>query len=940
MADVRLTFGGEAQGAVDASKDVLEALDDLSRQALQTRAALEQALEGVSSTEAVHEMNQLESSMEDVSSQAVQTRGVLEAMFRGFDVNEADGKIKAVTAGLGALLGALTLSRSAIDDFKMPALWAGFGLGVEFVGALGAALVGLLGAIAPVTGALVAYPALLGAVGQGFITFKLAVHDVGEAIKAVKPEALAEAMAKLSPAAQEFVTTVRNDLIPRLDDLKAVLQENMFQGINAGLAAAATDANWALLEDVLGDTATAVGGVIQKFGELVGSPEFSADLRTIMEQNVVTIGRLGDGFLNLVPALTDVLVAAGPFIDWLTSGIVKLTDWVREAANAGRESGALAGFFDRTKESMELLWGVAKPLVQILIDLGIAAAPLGREILRDLADELDRIAAWTSSEGGQQTLRKYFMDAKPVIYETAGLVADLGEALGRISSFSEGDSTLQTFIQRLRTEVLPLFEATQENAQAAFGPAIADLVIELLRVFGNLSGPNGPLVVLVGVVADVAEAFADLLEHHPMIQELIFTLGGFLTWAKLIAATGLIGFLVSMAGAMLGLVAPTTAANLGFTALNATMRANPIGLIVTALQLLVAAVVVAYTQSETFRDIVDQTWVVIQRGIEIVKEIALRLWDFYQPIAELLIKISPFIILLRSLDDVVRALIGAFNDVSEVVRRVGEIFSDVLERIRSFRDTFAQAATNLGKAILNGIVAGITGIATEVAKFLNNVRDEIVDRVTVFRDRARTLGTAIFNGLVNALSGLVGRVRTIFTNVISAISGFAGRAATAARSVGTAIFNAVRNAISGIGTMIQTVLRGALNSALRVINAGIGRINTTLQFTVDIPDWLPGLPDEIRFNAPDIPYIPYLQAGGITTGPMLAMIGDNPGGREAVIPLPERGDLLGGGGNVTVHVQGSVISERQLIAVVRDGITAAKRRDPGYMGGGLAAVPR
>jgi hypothetical protein len=49
-----------------------------------------------------------------------------------------------------------------------------------------------------------------------------------------------------------------------------------------------------------------------------------------------------------------------------------------------------------------------------------------------------------------------------------------------------------------------------------------------------------------------------------------------------------------------------------------------------------------------------------------------------------------------------------------------------------------------------------------------------------------------------------------------------------------------------------------------------------------------------------------LATGGLTTGPMLAMIGDNPSGKEAVIPFERMGEFLqmagvdGGGGNVTV----------------------------------------
>lgn len=42
--------------------------------------------------------------------------------------------------------------------------------------------------------------------------------------------------------------------------------------------------------------------------------------------------------------------------------------------------------------------------------------------------------------------------------------------------------------------------------------------------------------------------------------------------------------------------------------MNAAMRANPIGLVITAITLLVAGLVLAYKKSETFRKIVDKAW--------------------------------------------------------------------------------------------------------------------------------------------------------------------------------------------------------------------------------------------------------------------------------------------------------------------------------------------
>lgn len=60
--------------------------------------------------------------------------------------------------------------------------------------------------------------------------------------------------------------------------------------------------------------------------------------------------------------------------------------------------------------------------------------------------------------------------------------------------------------------------------------------------------------------------------------------------------------------------------------------------------------------------------------------------------------------------------------------------------------------------------------------------------------------------------------------------------------------------------------------------------------------------------------IPFLAAGGIVTSPTLAMIGEG-GGPEAVIPLSQMGSM---GQNITINVGGSIISEGDLVAAIRD----------------------
>jgi hypothetical protein len=66
------------------------------------------------------------------------------------------------------------------------------------------------------------------------------------------------------------------------------------------------------------------------------------------------------------------------------------------------------------------------------------------------------------------------------------------------------------------------------------------------------------------------------------------------------------------------------------------------------------------------------------------------------------------------------------------------------------------------------------------------------------------------------------------------------------------------------------------------------------------PGFVPGLGGK----GFDVPNIPLLAQGGIVTSPTLAMIGEG-AGPEAVIPLSRMNEFgMGGGGNVTIHVNG------------------------------------
>ena len=123
------------------------------------------------------------------------------------------------------------------------------------------------------------------------------------------------------------------------------------------------------------------------------------------------------------------------------------------------------------------------------------------------------------------------------------------------------------------------------------------------------------------------------------------------------------------------------------------------------------------------------------------------------------------------------------------------------------------------------------------------------------------------------------------------------------------IVNTIGNGIKSMIGLIKAEINGLISLVNKAIQA-IDAIHVTLPFGMGT----------IGFN---IPTIPLLAEGGIVTKPTLAMIGE--AGTEAVIPLSKMGNM-GGGINVVVNVQGSVVQEQDLAISVRDQIAILMRR--------------
>lgn len=233
-----------------------------------------------------------------------------------------------------------------------------------------------------------------------------------------------------------------------------------------------------------------------------------------------------------------------------------------------------------------------------------------------------------------------------------------------------------------------------------------------------------------------------------------------------------IGLYLAMSGAVAIATGVWTAAQ---WLLNFALSANPIGLIILAIVALVAAVVIAYQKSETFRGIVQGLW----GGIQKLAHIVWTLWSRFTPLG----------IAITHTSDIINGAIGVWGGIRDAIGWVVDKLRDIVH--------FAGAA---GRA-LDKVNPG--KLAKKVGGKLNPFGDTRTPRASG-GNVANTLGVAA--GLDRSVPG-----RRSVTNVLT------GSGASSDHPHG----RAVDLVGTGLGAYAQAARRAGAYAAFH--GAGAGR---------------------------------------------------------------------------------------------------------------------
>jgi len=227
--------------------------------------------------------------------------------------------------------------------------------------------------------------------------------------------------------------------------------------------------------------------------------------------------------------------------------------------------------------------------------------------------------------------------------------------------------------------------------------------------------------------------------------------------------------------------------------------------------------------------------------------------------------------------------------MKETKEAVGNLITPIVEALLPALTAMGNWAEK--NSTVFGIVAGaIAGLAAAI--LVANAAMKAWTVISTITTGLNTVLAASFTA-VQVASGLI-----VFTAIIAGLilaynkfEWFRNGVQSVFRTLGDAIglwVDVIKFQFNVLATVFKTVFNGLAS----LWNNTFGKVS------FKVPSWVPG----VGGKGFDVPEIPMLAAGGIVTGPTLAMIGE--AGPEAVIPLDRMGQMGGGGTTVNINVNG------------------------------------
>lgn len=256
--------------------------------------------------------------------------------------------------------------------------------------------------------------------------------------------------------------------------------------------------------------------------------------------------------------------------------------------------------------------------------------------------------------------------------------------------------------------------------------------------------------------------------------------------------------------------------------------------------------------------------------------------------------------LYQNWDTVKAWLSSIWNSISEtassVFTAIGAFLSNIWNSIKS-------AIMNAGNAIWTGITGIWNSIKSTTSSLWNGIKavistvwNGIKSAVSSAINAVKSVVSSIWNSIKSVTSSIWNGIKSVITSVWNGIKSGVSNAVNAVKSKISNVWNGIKSTTSnvwnGIKSTISNAINGAKNIVSNVINKIKGLFNFKLKFpSIDVPHIplphfsISGSFNPLKGKIPSVG-IDWYKTGGIFTGPSVIGVGE--AGDEAVLPLSDK----------------------------------------------------
>lgn len=807
----------------------------------------------------------------DFNSAMMRTRASARSTGRAVERDFGRG-MKSAQLSLDDFRQDLNRSAQVFRDFQIAL--RGFQMTSLIIGATlaGGAIVELVGALFAASGAIFAIPGMLAPAIGAFATLKTATYGVSDAFSAVLKgdmKKLAEEMDKLSPKAQEFVTSF-GKINEAFKPIRTAVQDAFFDNLGKQMESVA-NVTLPVLRDGMLKVSVAMNGLVQEAARVAKEPFFQGMIADSLATTAQTTNTLTKAVEPLASALAGIVKIGLPYTNMLAEWVVSLSESASGYVNSADGQRQLTDTINLGIEAFQRLGTLLSSVFDLFIALFKVSNQEGLSMIDTLIRIVDAMTEWINSAQGQEYMTSLFEAANTILWELAQVAGDfLLVILGLIDAYNDLDGPAKDVITNLivwsalMSPILTYISAMGASWKLVYfgvrevGQAVSWVITRLAGAKAGLTG--------LEITQSSLTSFDKLKLAGTQVGDVISGLvtGIKTNLAKAVASLATWFTTTAQAGGVLGgiLNGLSIAARAVWAAIT-----GPVGIVILIISALVLAFVWLWNNVEGFRnfwiglwDGIQQVaqsvgawfagpfasfftglWAGLMSGLQAIGDFFATIWNgivfILTPVIQLFGLIGYAIQAFWTVVFTIFSAIGQiiWTVVSTIVQILGAIlygsimwiWNNVLVPFGQFIATLFNGILNVIKTVFTTVANFITTIWNGIMTFLNPMLVAIANIfTTVFNSIANVVNSVfqkikvyIINPItevVNYVGRTIGQIATFISNAVTnaynAVAGFVGRFTSAGRDIIDGIVKGIKNGSGAVVEYIKTVCSNALSA--------------------------------------------------------------------------------------------------------------------------------